>query len=153
MEWYKSMDCWALILSILAIVGSVFTYFSHDRKIKRQEAKINEYQLAKLKEEELENKKAQICGTIVKHDKGKRVLKIYNKGKAPATNIRIEGLDEERYCIWGLDLLPYELLNPQDFFEIRIEIYHGSPNTIKLKYIWTDLSQNNNDFTQVLSLL
>ena len=120
MEWYKSMDCWALILSILAIVGSVFTYFLHDRKIKRQEAKINEYQLAKLKEEEQENKKAQICGTIVKHEKGKRVLKIYNKGKAPATNIRVDGIDEKRYCVNGLELLPFELLNPQEFIEIII---------------------------------
>ena len=153
MEWYKSLDCWALILSILAIVGSVFTYFSHDRKIKRQEAKINEYQLAKLKEEELGNKKAQISGTIVKHEKGKRVLKIYNKGKAPATNIRVNGIDEERYSVHGLDLLPYELLNPQDFIEITIFSYYGSKHTLSLTYYWDDASQKDNEFKQVLSLL
>ena len=152
MEWYKSMDCWALILSVLAIAGSVFTYFSHDRKIKRQEAKINEYQLAKLKEEELENKKAQISGTIVKHEKGKRVLKIYNKGKAPATNIRVNGIDEERYSVYGLDLLPYELLNPQDFIEITIYSYFGK-HTLNLTYYWDDASQKDNEFRQVLSLL
>ncbi|MBR4621176.1 MAG: hypothetical protein IKO46_09350 [Salinivirgaceae bacterium] len=153
MEWYKSMDCWALILSILAIVGSVFTYFLHDRKIKRQEAKINEYQLAKLKEEEQENKKAQICGTIVKHEKGKRVLKIYNKGKAPATNIRVDGIDEKRCCVNGLELLPFELLNPQEFIEIIIFSFYGNNHTLHVTYYWDDASQKDNEFKQVLSLL
>lgn len=147
------MELASIILSIIALLGSLVTYIVHDRKIKRQEAKINEYQLAKIKEEEEDSKKAQICGNIIKYDKGKRVLKVYNKGKAPAKNIRIEGIDENKFYIHGMDLLPYELLNPQDSFELNILLYAGSPKTLKLKYLWDDATQDNNEFTQVLSLI
>ena len=147
------MELASLILSIIALLGSLVTYIVHDRKIKKQEAKINEYQLAKIKEEEEDSKKAQVCGNIIKYDKGKRVLKVYNKGKAPAKNIRIEGIDEEKFCVSGLDLFPYELLNPQESIEITIFSHLGIRNTLPLSYYWDDASQKNNEFKQVLSLL
>jgi hypothetical protein len=147
------MEQASLILSIIALLGSLATYIVHDRKIKKQEAKINEYQLARFKEEEEDSKKAQICGNIIKYYKGKRVLKVYNKGKSPAKNIRIEGIDENKFYIHGMDLLPYELLNPQDGFEMNIVLYTGSPKTLKLSFFWDDAVQDNNEFTQVLSLI
>jgi len=146
------MELASLIISILALIGTVYTYFVHDRKIKKQEAIINEYQLTKFKEEEEESKKAQICGNIVKYDKGKRVLKIYNKGKASANNIRVVGIDENKLSVYGLELLPYELLNPQESFELTL-LVPGSATTIKLKYIWNDATQDNREFEQVLQLI
>jgi len=98
------MEMASIIISILALIGTVYTYFVHDRKIKRQESIINEYQLAKFKEEEEESKKAQICGNIVKYDSGKRVLKFYNRGKAMATNINIQGLDIQAIDIYDIAL-------------------------------------------------
>ena len=145
MEWAS------IIISVLALLGAAYTYFVHDCKIKRQEAKINEYQLAKIMEEEEENKKAQICGNIVKLDKGKRVLKIYNKGKAPAFNIRVDGLDENKISVYGLKMLPFERLNPQESFELNL-LSPGWTITLKIKYIWNDASQNNKEFEQILQL-
>ena len=87
------MEMASIIISIIALLGSLATYIIHDHKIKEQEKKINEYQLAKFKEEEEENKKALISGNIIKIERSQRVLKIYNKGKATATNINIQGLD------------------------------------------------------------
>lgn len=147
------MELASIILSVLALAASVYTYFSHDRKIKKQEAALNEYQLNKYKEEEIENKKAQVRGNIIKCDKGKRVLKIYNKGKTTANNIRIEGIDENYISIYGMELLPYESLDPQDHFDMNIFVSVSSPKTLKLKYLWDDAAQDNNEFTQVLSLI
>lgn len=147
------MEIASIIISILALVASVYTYFSHDRKIKKQEVVLNEYQLNKYKEEEIENKKAQVRGNIIKCDKGKRVLKIYNRGKVAANNIRIEGIDEKYMSIYGMELLPYESLDPQDHFDMSIFVSVSSPKTLKLKYLWDDETQNNNEFTQVLSLI
>lgn len=145
------MELASLIISILALIGTVYTYFVHDRKIKRQEAIINEYQLAKFKEEEEENKKAQICGNIVKYDSGKRVLKFYNRGKAMATNINIQGLNIQAIDIYD-NILPYELLNPQDYAEITFRIIMNAPSTIKLTYTWDDAYQTGNSSTQILPL-
>lgn len=147
------MNVLGLIISILALAASAFTYFKHDKKLKDQERKINEYQLKQIEKEDLESKKAAIRGNIVKSlNKGNRTLKIYNSGRAIARNIRIEGL-----CIEGLlhradKFFPYELMNPQDYAEVSIVLFRNYPSTIKLKYIWDDESGKDSEFEQVLTL-
>ena len=131
---------------------SVFTYFKHDKKIKAQEQIINDYQINKIAKENEESKKASIRGNIIKGDRGKRTLKVYNCGKAAARNILVEGLDIESLAVMRNGLFPYELMNPQDYTELIICIVKGSPSTIKLKYIWDDDFGQNNEFEQVLTL-
>lgn len=143
---------WSLLLSILALIASVFTYFKHDKKLKEQERKINEYQLKQIEKENLENKKAAIRGNIVKGLKGGRTLKVYNSGRATARNIRVEGLDVNGVIHRGGDIFPYELMNPQDYTELTIHLVMGCPSTLKLKYIWDDEFGLNNEFEQILTL-
>ena len=143
---------WELIISCLALGVSVFTYFKHDKKIKAQEQIINDYQINKIAKENEESKKASIRGNIIKGDKGKRTLKVYNCGKATARDIRVEGLDIGSLVVMRNDLFPYELMNPQDYTEVVIWVVKGSPSTIKLKYVWDDDFGQNNEFEQVLTL-
>ena len=143
---------WSLLLSILALIASVFTYFKHDKKLKEQERKINEYQLKQIEKEDLESKKAAIRGNIVKGLKGGRTLKVYNSGRATARNIRVEGLDVNGVIHRGGDIFPYELMNPQDYTELTIHLVMGCPSTLKLKYIWDDEFGLNNEFEQILTL-
>ena len=143
---------WELIISCLALGVSVFTYFKHDKKIKAQEQIINDYQINKIAKENEEIKKASIRGNIIKGDRGKRTLKVYNCGKATARDIRVEGLDTDSLAVMRNDLFPYELMNPQDYTEVIIWIVKDSPSTIKLKYIWDDDFGQNNEFEQVLTL-
>ena len=49
------MEIWSLIISILALLFSAFTYLMHDKKLKVQERKINEYQLRLFEKEDIEN--------------------------------------------------------------------------------------------------
>lgn len=147
------MDLWSLVISILALIASFFTYFKHDKKLKEQERKINEYQLKQIETEVEESKKAIVRGNIVKGLKSNaRILKVYNSGRATARNIRVEGLEVNGIVHRGENLFPYEFLNPQDYAELTIYLVIGCPNTIKLKYIWDDESGVNNDFEQVLTL-
>lgn len=106
------MEVWGLIISILALAASAFTYFKHDKKLKDQERKINEYQLKQIEKEDLDSKKAAIRGNIIKGLKGKRTLKVYNSGRAIARNIRIEGLDVKGILHRADEFFPYELMNP-----------------------------------------
>ena len=141
----------SIIISILALLGSLATYIIHDRKIKEQEEIINTYQLAKFKEEEEDKRKALVCGDIIKKESGHRILKIYNKGKANATNINIQGLDIQEIDVYD-KILPYELMNPQDYSEIRFRIIMNAPPTLKLTYTWDDEYKTGNTYTQILSL-
>lgn len=146
------MELYSLIISVLALIASVFTYLRHDKKLKEQERRINEYQLKQIEKENLENKKAAIRGNIVKGLKGGRTLKVYNSGRATARNIRVEGLDVNGIFYMRRDIFPYELMNPQDYTELTMHLTYGCPSTIKLKYIWDDEYGDNNEFEQVLTI-
>ena len=80
----------------------------HDKKLNVQERRINEYQLKQIEKEDLENKKADIMGNIVKGIKGGRILKIYNRGRATARNIRVEGMYVNGLIHRADILFPYE---------------------------------------------
>lgn len=146
------MELYSLIISVLALIASIFTYLRHDKKLKEQERRINEYQLKQIEKEDLESKKAAIRGNIVKGLKGGRTLKVYNSGRATARNIRVEGLDVNGIFYMRRDIFPYELMNPQDYTEVTIHLVACCPSTIKLKYIWDDEYGDNNEFEQVLTI-
>ncbi len=147
-----TMDWGNLTISILALTISIITYFKHDKKLKEQERKINEYQLKQLETESEEKKKAIIKGNIIQNHKGKHILKIYNCGRALATNIRVEGLDIKGIYCRKEHIFPYELMNPQDYTEITLCLTSCCQPKIKLKYIWDDDFKKNNEFEQVLTL-
>jgi len=148
-------------LSLLAIALTVIMYFKHDKRLKKQEEKLNTYQLRKIEDEESENKKAQVRGNIVSGNKGRRDLRIYNMGKAPAKNIYVEFLDN----LGGHDNLtekvitmdypsPYELLNTHDHFDIIMHVYaYNSTDVLKVKLTWEDDFSNQNEHIQHFKLV
>lgn len=146
------MELYSFIISVLALIASVFTYFMHDKKLKEQERRINEYQLKQIEKEDLESRKAAIRGNIVKGLKGAIILKVYNSGRSTARNIRVKGLDVDGVFYRKKEIFPYELMNPQDYTELTMHLTYGYPSTIKLKYIWDDEFGCNNEFEQVLTL-
>jgi hypothetical protein len=149
-----SMDTGDIIssaLSLFAIVLTITMYLKHDKRLKKQEEKLNAYQLRKIDEEESENRKALIKGNIVKGDKGSRVLKIFNSGRAVARNIRVEYLSDMENISPRDDHFPYELLNPQDSSEIFLLLSVGAFK-LHIKFIWDDDFKNDNECIQMLTL-
>lgn len=133
------METWTLLISAVALVVSLYTYFAHDRKLKQQEQKINEYQLEQLQKEEQANKKADIVGemSLIKAgDNG--VLRVFNRGFSSAKNIRIEGFDYENYTILNNAILPYDCLNAGGDFSLKIFRIGRSFPTMTITFIWDD---------------
>lgn len=145
------METASLIISIIAIIGSIFTYLYHDRKIKNQEKRLNDYQLKKFELEDTENKKAQIKGNIIKTGAGNRSLIIFNAGKSTAHNIRLEILSKTDGII-DLEFTPYEMLNPQERTETRFFLAEGHAPTLKVRFVWNDSYKENNEFIQVITI-
>jgi hypothetical protein len=145
------MEIASFILSVLAILGSGFTYFHHDRRIKIQEKQLNEFQLKKNQTEEIDNQKAKINGNIIKEEQGRRKLIVYNSGKSAAYNIRLEVLSNLNGII-RFDFVPYEMLNPQEKTEMHFFLAEGHVPTLKVKFIWKDNFNDNNEFVQILSI-
>lgn len=145
-------DIISSLLSFFAIILTIIMYHKHDKRLKKQEEKLNAYQLKKIDDEESERKKALIKGNIVKvNKKGVRVLKVFNSGKSVARNIRVEYLEDMKHIFPADDHFPYELLNPQDNSEIFLTVTAGA-STLHIKFIWNDDFKNDNEFIQILTL-
>ncbi len=144
----------SLLISFVALFLSLFTYFLHDRRLKKQEHLINDYQLQKISKEQDEHTKAVVKANIIKKNGGKRVIKIFNAGKSIARNVNIEILQGKD----GIhtndlnELFPYEFLNPQESTEFLIFLFEGPTAIIKIRTTWDDDFAFGNTHEQILTL-
>jgi len=144
------IQCAPIIISLLAFGFSLFTYRKHDKKIKDQTKLINDFTLEKLtKEKELE-KKAIVEANDERYDKGKRIIKIYNRGKATAKNVKVSFPDDPNIIIREF---PSSFdISPQNSMDISVSIFVGSPSTIKIAIEWEDGIRFNNKDTRIMQL-
>lgn len=143
------------LCSLVVSIGALFYSWITDKRLKKQQMQINEQQLAKNAEEDNEKKQAIIEANVYKSDKIWKV-KIYNKGKACARNIRFFSDDiENDNCIQLLvskEQFPYLILYPQNSFELNLMLCVGHKKTPKIKFIWDDDFGKDREREQVLNL-
>lgn len=134
-----------ILLSVLVAVGSLAAYIRHDKKIKRQEAKLNELQIKQFEKEEAKEKMAEMKANIIRGQRGSAKIRFINAGKADAQNVRIEILTpgEKMAQIYHSEFGPYNVINPQLYREERLALSIGHPDTIDLKITWDDNFQKN----------
>lgn len=90
----------SLAVSLLAFGGGIYTYFVHDKRLKEQQALLNDLNIEKLKRENREQAKADVRVSLAidkdpqnfsmhnfYNDSG--TIRVTNFGKATAYNIRI----------------------------------------------------------------
>lgn len=141
-------------ISAGALLMSVYTFFKHDKKLKDQEKRLNAIAIQKYEEEEMLKRRADVKANIFKEgEKGKRILRIYNRGQANARNIRLNILSEtDGLILFRFDeKLPYELLTPYDKFDLILFCTGEFVPTLKIQLIWDD-DYNDRFSEQVLSV-
>lgn len=141
MDWIEFVKDWGgLILSALGIIGGVFAYLRHDRKLKLQEKRLNNLQISQLQKAEAKELQADIkCNAY--RSKSNSIVRIVNEGPANASNVRVEILDQDKldgliffHQNWG----PYDLINAANSVEERIALCEGHDEFIRLKIVWDD---------------
>lgn len=150
MESFSSII--SLLLSTIAVVISLYTYVIHDRKLKKQEHLLNMYHIKQFQNEEHANKKADIVGEISLLRGEHYSLKIQNRGRASAKNIRIEEFDIENYDIRKIVILPYNCLNAGEAFSNNIFRIRRSVPTMTITYVWDDDWDINRKKQQTIQL-
>lgn len=146
------MDIVSVILAVFALALSAYTYFAHDRRLKKQEQRLNEYQLRSLAQSEEENKKAVIRAKTVKYKSGNRMLFICNEGKSKARNLKVEMPDAEQvYASRPAFPLSYEELLPGANREVLLHLSEGD-DELTLSYEWADDFKRDNKESQTIDL-
>lgn len=150
MDWIDLVKDWGgHILSVLGIVGGLWAYVRHDKKLKLQEKDINELQFRQLKRSEDKELQAEIKACLVPTAKSHRI-RFVNSGLSNALNVRVEILTPQEYLTtvfydknWG----PYAMINPQSYREERFGLCGGHPKELLIKVTWDDAFQNNRTST------
>jgi len=140
----------SFVISLLSLGFALFSYFRHDAKIKRQSELLNTFQLEKIIKEKEAEKKATVEANVIKHDKGRRTIKVYNKGKATAKNVSINFPGNPNVII-GDNPSPVDL-KPSHSIDISVNIFHGSDDRLRIVLTWKDLISDNNVDEQILLL-
>lgn len=137
----------ALIISVASILGTAFTFFFYDRRIKAQEKKLNDFQLKRFDDEEVENKKAELRANTYINGKNSK-LKVYNKGKACARNIDIK-LENDHQVLISNNPFPIEYMHPQDYNELTVLLTSSIKNKIEIIISWDDDFATNRRHKQI----
>lgn len=146
------MEILPIILSTLALSFSFYTFFAHDRRLKKQERLLNDYQLRLLDQSEKDSKKAVIRAKAVKYTRGKRTLYICNIGKTEAKNLKVDLPNpDEVYSSNPKFPLLYERLLPEASREVQLFLTEGN-DELDLIYEWEDDYSVKNRESQTIDL-
>lgn len=142
------------IISLIALLGTVITYWMHSRKLNTQQRQINDFQIKRSLEEEEDKKKAFVRANTFKSPQGWR-LRVYNKGEATARNIRLifndNGLSKSGIEL-RINIKSYPLLNKDDKFDIVMILAEGHNPAPIIKLIWDDCFGKDREYEQSLNL-
>lgn len=137
-------------ISTFSLLFSLFTFIRHDNKIKKQNNLINSFQLEKFRKEIEADKKANIEVNVIRKEKGLRILKVYNKGKAIAKNVNVNFPKNSNVAI--LDYPSSFILKPQNSIEISMHVFNESPNSLEIDLEWVDDFNPYNKESQIIQL-
>lgn len=132
----------SIIISVISLILALVTYFKHDKKIKEQEHRINEYLLEKIEKERSKELMASLTGKVTRSSIGSYTLYIQNKGFAAAKNVRLE-IRPETTIIEGKFTFPITI-KPQETISVTLHNTNNfRPNKLMVTYSWDDDLANN----------
>ena len=152
-EFFK--DWGGHVFSICSILGGLFMYSHHDKKIKKQEQLLNDLQIKQYKKMEEQEKQAKVECSIINSGNGSQTIYFYNSGMSDARNVRIEIIDEDKLqgvlltSNWG----PYNLITSGNGKrEECIFLCEDHTDILDLRIIWDDDFETNRNIIQSLQL-
>ena len=136
------MEIASFIVALVALIGSALGYLLHDRKLKKQEEKLNMLQVEELEDPAKAKRQAKVIMQTYYQEKGRGILQIKNIGQAPANNIRWH------FQSHILEIIPpdgdFELLQPEQEIGLRYICMGQNENTVKVNIYWDDdISKEN----------
>jgi hypothetical protein len=141
----KAVDLIQIIFTALAFLLSVYATCKTDKFNKRQndmaevQVELNKLLLRKETNEAIGSFKAELGVNFIKLAKNHK-LKVFNKGKGPAKNVRIN-FPAGNEIIPESDVeskFPLEVMEQHQSVELIAAIHFNSPNKMIIELVWDD---------------
>lgn len=130
------------ILAIIALLLSTISFF-RTRSLPRLELELKKSQLEEAKARREQSEKADVDAKFVRPgNKGEYRLKVFNKGRGKACNVRLDILDDGNMMIYDR-IFPLDSLEEDQSVELLVAADLGSKDAIRLRFLWDDGSSSN----------
>lgn len=129
----------ALGLSVVTL-GITLGFNKRQKKFFENQELLNKQLLRQLDEQTKEKKRADFGVRIVKHGGSMYRVKIFNAGKAPGRNVRIEVLEGEDMLVGSevKDKFPADLIDPGSGIDMLASLTMSGPTKLKMRILWDD---------------
>ena len=138
----------ALIVSIVAIVQSSKAQKLQNR-INELEIQIKQYEVEKIKKEQVEAGVSCVEARVVTIGAGKYRMKVWNSGKTPVYNVSAAFEGNPGIMIMDRDKQPFEELEPGKNYELNLITYDGSTSKFRIITEWEDKDGTKRSKTQM----
>lgn len=136
-------------IATVALILSIYSTHKTSKLNKLQgevmaiEKELSKLQLEREKNETTMALKADLSASVIKLGNSKERLKVFNKGKAIATNIRFEQIGDANVFLYTDGIFPLESLEPYQSVELVLAAHDGSASKIAVRLTWDDGSEKN----------
>ena len=138
------MDIVALVFSGISLLVAIIS-FALSTKSQNLQNRVNEIEI-KLKEYELEEREQQkapyVEARIIHISKNNYKIKIWNSGNSNAKNVTASW-DTNSVIVLNSNKMPFEILEPQQNFDLSIVVYDGMPDKLHIITKWEDENGNS----------
>lgn len=139
------IDCGDIIAIFALLLSAYSTKKTFDFNKRQNEFietndKLNQLLLQKETLDAENQNSADLSANFIKVGTSKHRLKIYNKGKSTARNVRIEFPDGNELIVTGdiRDKFPVPILEEYQSVELIACVHNQSPSRLTVKLIWDD---------------
>jgi hypothetical protein len=126
----------AVVLSFLSVVASVIIYLNQKKYIQNQD-RLNALLLRKEQAELESEGDAEVSANVVPIGTSKYRIRIFNKGKAKATDVQIRFPEDHDWLIKD-EILPLEFLDSGKSVDLILMLFAGSKRKVKAILSWQD---------------
>lgn len=127
-------------LSLATLAASLYVFWRYDKRLNKQNIRINEFTIQEMNDKEEDLKKAEISVQPEYSGKGSGDLIISNTGKCEARNLTLTVEEKQGSGIyWRLsNIFPYSCLTPGASIKIHYGLNSGFQADPILHFKWND---------------
>jgi hypothetical protein len=143
----------ALLVS-LGAAGMTFWFYWRQLSLIDTQEKLNRRLLERGETEAIEARQADVGARLIKLGSSKYRVKVFNRGKAAARNVRIE-FPDGNYMISDQEIrdkFPMEELEQHDSVDLIAAIHMQTPRKQAVLLKWADDHSDSNEKTSYLTL-
>ena len=145
-KWERKRD------KFLEVVNSIDITSNDNNLSDSVDKEYKRLQIEKMRKEADEQKKAIIRSEIINRQAGSRILKISNKGRSTAKNLKIEWLNPDENTMILSNLGEIGDLPPGNARLFNMALCIGHSETMDLHYTWSDEYSEKNQYDESIQV-